>query len=801
MDYGGNCTATATLHEQVQCSSDAIKTFSNTRTRQIWLGNALLFASPGVIGVLVGIGGYGQRYRHHPSIRFIFLGANTLFLPIVSSVVSSLSDSSNDYVNSPNNKCTGSTLAALCYSNIHPCTVITWAFLVQIASINTTSVVATDTRESPRIGPSLELLVKGIWILYLGASITGNRFFYGIFGVSHGKNHMSSVSTSICSKIMFAPFVLICAKLWLKCYAFKKARSSFALGRNPGLVFGYMQQLQQQERIPHGEPLIGEDAGPPPLLVMGEDRRQVVNHPCGYVFTNGSGDNNNGLVTLDKIWQSDKALLMVPKLKDLCLSYALFKLLRCRFARYKISDVDSVRMLAFFRSLLLMEGGHDRVFRVIADELCFVHDYYYSSSSISYAKCWVPILNTFISLLSIVYCIVAASFILALAVSAQHQKGHLTQIQCHFWCTQLLAASRRRSQNFGSLYVDLVAVFLLLALVLSTEVRDIASYICSNWTKVALTYHHVNCTSSQHPLGIQNWVVSRLLKCRSMTVNQWEETIGQCSVLALDHPIPSPTVRLINFFRLPDEMIKVKVPEAVKVCILDVLRSICNNSHGLHRLSNGASSLRRIQDGDRFIWACNGNGTADIILTWHIATCILEARHPYRHDLVKGSPFVSDQHKVAATHLSRYCAYLMTWFPEILPDEIEWSKSLYEVVKENATRVIAVRAATWLQLAPEAKYLELVQLLSEGSNHEVLQNGVRLGKQLVEEFTEAEEIAWAMVADFWAEMILYVASLKNLRGHSNTIARGGELITLLWALLFHAGIVSRPGETGTAASV
>jgi hypothetical protein len=101
-----------------------------------------------------------------------------------------------------------------------------------------------------------------------------------------------------------------------------------------------MQQLQQQERSQHGEPLVGEDA-PPPLLVMGEDRRQVVNHPCGYVFINGSGDNN-GMVTLDKIWQSDKALLTVPKLKDLCLSYALFKLLRCRFARYKISDVDSV---------------------------------------------------------------------------------------------------------------------------------------------------------------------------------------------------------------------------------------------------------------------------------------------------------------------------------------------------------------------------------------------------------------------------------------------------------------------------
>lgn len=167
--------------------------------------------------------------------------------------------------------------------------------------------------------------------------------------------------------------------------------------------------------------------------------------------------------------------------------------------------------------------------------------------------------------------------------------------------------------------------------------------------------------------------------------------------------------------------------------------------------------------------------------------------------MVKSSSLVSDQHKIAATHLSRYCTYLVTWFPEILPDEVEWSKSLYDVVKEDATRVIAVRSATDLQLTPEADYLELVQLLSEGSKHEVLQNGVRLGKQLVEELAEAEEIAWAMVADFWVEMILYVACSKNLRGHSNAIARGGELITLLWALLFHAGIVNRQGETGREA--
>jgi len=81
----------------------------------------------------------------------------------------------------------------------------------------------------------------------------------------------------------------------------------------------------------------------------------------------------------------------------------------------------------------------------------------------------------------------------------------------------------------------------------------------------------------------------------------------------------------------------------------------------------------------------------------------------------------------------------------------------------------------------------------------VLKNGVELAKQLVEKIN-GEEMAWKLLADFWSEMILFVAPSDNLKGHSEAIARGGELITLLWALLFHAGIVSRPGEEDGAAT-
>jgi hypothetical protein len=76
---------------------------------------------------------------------------------------------------------------------------------------------------------------------------------------------------------------------------------------------------------------------------------------------------------------------------------------------------------------------------------------------------------------------------------------------------------------------------------------------------------------------------------------------------------------------------------------------------------------------------------------------------------------------------------------------------------------------------------------------------MELGKRLAD-LAEAEEEAaatWRVLAGFWSEMILYVAPSENLDGHAEAIARGGEMITLLWALLAHVGIVRRADRNAT----
>jgi hypothetical protein len=95
----------------------------------------------------------------------------------------------------------------------------------------------------------------------------------------------------------------------------------------------------------------------------------------------------------------------------------------------------------------------------------------------------------------------------------------------------------------------------------------------------------------------------------------------------------------------------------------------------------------------------------------------------------------------------------------------------------------------------------LVELLGARSKHEVLKNGLELGKRLAD-MAEAEgaAAAWRVLAGFWSEMILYVAPSENLDGHAEAIARGGELITLLWALLAHVGVVRRADHNATTAA-
>ncbi|XP_052163416.1 uncharacterized protein LOC127780537 [Oryza glaberrima] len=751
---------------------DTIKQFTKTRAypKLVEL-NGLVVVTTIFAGILVAVGAYRPRYRHHALVRLLFYGATTLSLPIVSYVVS------RSWTGSYPRK--SPVMFYYGKHRLHSALQLVWICLVQIVQvvgINYGATVAADEREEGRgTGVPMVLFLEAIWVSYLVYSSKSSHYRLAVFYI-----------------VAVGAFAVIFARLMFKCYAFKKAQPSYALRRNPRLIVGYMKQLQDGQ---------GEAGTIPPLIVMGEETQQVEKRPDGYYFkrmSNHDTMNCNRLVTIDTVWKWQ----LEDQLKDLCLSFALHKILRCRFADYTATDTGCVRAHDFLWELLLNSDDHERLLGIILNELSCLHDYYYSSLPISYSNRCLPLLNIVISLFTISYCLLAGLLVICYlrVMMKKRRSGGWGQIYFRVYCVDGANSNyyyEAHTDRVGNLFYDIVPIFLLLTLVVLAEARDIASYICSIWTKVTLLCHSLNNDTTWQRYHRLINAVSRY-QCKA--VNPLDDKMRQLSILELNfRPRNTITGCLLRLLHPLGMNKNVNVPTAVKAGIINALRSLrCNNE----QLSNGVGFLQRRQnqqedhgshnndDDDDFLWACtDANGTTDVILTWHIATSILEMK-------LQDQQNASSDNQIAATHLSRYCAYLVAYWPELLPDDDKWSKSLYDDVSKDSMRVLAMVVSQGG--GGGGRYEEEMKLLTEKSEHDVVKNGVRLGRQLME--LEDKEEAWRLLAGVWSEMVLYVAPSENLHAHSDAIARGGELITVVWALLMHLGIYTRPPSGASPAN-
>lgn len=173
-----------------------------------------------LMGVVVVVGDYTPRYRRHPVIGGLFLVATALFLPIVSIIVT-IVGSAHDLVHSLRNDVTCTDEGGLFFL------VVIWTGAVVVIAINaSTVVVAGDAREGRSTGPPTKLLIGAIWTAYLTMST------------------VAGIDDEVHVKAIGQLFAIMFVKLIFMYAAFYKARRSFALGRNPSLIAGYMAQLQ-----------------------------------------------------------------------------------------------------------------------------------------------------------------------------------------------------------------------------------------------------------------------------------------------------------------------------------------------------------------------------------------------------------------------------------------------------------------------------------------------------------------------------------------------------------------------------
>ncbi|KAE8779712.1 hypothetical protein D1007_47284 [Hordeum vulgare] len=481
----------------------------------------------------------------------------------------------------------------------------------------------------------------------------------------------------------------------------------------------------------------------------------------------GSAKIGEREVTLDNIWCDNMGILSsyntappIRRLKDLCLSFTLFHLVVRRYFGYTCpeSKLDKTRDLVF-DGLLQEEQDYERAFQVIEAELGFLYDFFFTKYAyIMYGRearwCGISLSLTFLS-------IAAGTWSLSVLNTHNSILGH-----------RVLVTSTR----------DILVTKIALVALSIFQFLNIWSYCLSDWAKVSLVCKYVTQPSWQ-----ENDFIKKLLLLQGRPhkwIQYWSNNLGQYSIL--DSFSSSYWDRLKRWLPSGKAGRPIELTTEVK---RKVARAIKNSRNGL--LSNGTSALVR-HNCEELHWACMISQeftTTHSILVWHIATSYCEIsetiRRPEENDVL--------QNQVVATSLSKYCAYLVAFAPTLLPGSpIETKCALFEIMKE-------AKGVLQGLMSPTEKYEKLRGLRNvaiETRHEELLAKGVMLGKAL--ESIGNHRVRWDVLADFWVEMLVYIAPSDNVASHIELLAEGGEFVTHVWALLMHAGILERPAPAAAA---
>jgi hypothetical protein len=212
----------------------------------------------------------------------------------------------------------------------------------------------------------------------------------------------------------------------------------------------------------------------------------------------------------------------------------------------------------------------------------------------------------------------------------------------------------------------------------------------------------------------------------------------------------------------------VEVSDAVKIAVARSLISMYSGNP-----TNDVGETSQWQD-HRFSWALQGlsQSQLEVMLIWHVAT-------EYCH--ISGARPASATARGAAVHLSRYCAYLIGYVPELLPyHEADIAELAEKVTKER-------KLFGFSDSVSHDRMRNLQGTGEEDNPRKIFQKGIKLGKQL-ERMADGDR--WKALQDFWAKTTIHAAkSHYTTKQHMQHLESGGEFLTHIWVLLAHAGIL------------
>uniref|UniRef100_A0ACD5ZJJ1 Uncharacterized protein n=1 Tax=Avena sativa TaxID=4498 RepID=A0ACD5ZJJ1_AVESA len=532
-------------------------------------------------------------------------------------------------------------------------------------------------------------------------------------------------------------------------------------------------------------------------------------------------EGGRGTITIDEIWKMelDDSLLNTTgggsHMKDVCLSFALSHLLKRRFFEMDCAEAALSQTREFVLDGLLSEedavNNYKREFHVIEVELGFLYDLFFTKYAALFHMEFSFLLMVLFKLISMAIC----------------------------WMFLLQEAPIIKTPDpvieVGTTTIDVTITVIIMGSLCFIEVLQATLYLTSDWATISLACSRGQRIKTQKIIPSVIWFVRRFNLSRywkSMIAGRkfdkfldklnlfgyWQKKMGQTSViescLRVDPYSVQPPMdfnyngdllmKLFlnstrNFQGLIHSLVfsrktSIVVSDLVKREIASCLKRYRDGDP----LTNGEAALRRHGAFQNLSWTLNSRNQIQIMLIWHIATeyCNIASSDEAKES--QSGPVEEESWQQVATTLSKYCAYLMSFVPDLLQENTTDTLYHFNTALLRAKRSLGGRKPSKKVLldiieGSENRKKDTVINISRGNNSNGTNiddfiRGLKLGTKLE---NMEDDRRWQLLAEFWAETIIYIAPSDKATAHMEHLAQGGEFLTHVWALLTHAGILKR----------
>ncbi|TVT98001.1 hypothetical protein EJB05_56716, partial [Eragrostis curvula] len=479
------------------------------------------------------------------------------------------------------------------------------------------------------------------------------------------------------------------------------------------------------------------------------DYKYIVSGPLDRLIRGTSFDS---ITTLDQIWHCLGDFDDEETLEDLCLSCALFELLKRRYYGLVCAEARLRITQDFVFKVLLPhpDADYKRAFKIVETELGFCYDFFFTKYHMIYAtgREQLPYWT--------IWSVTSLGMVILIFMVGVYALNNSLVLETPSPIIEVRSAK-----------ADYIIALVFLGIILMVILLQSTFYLASDWFKVSLVCRHVKQKSCAPIAFVTEKVLGFISR---VTISaRLRNTIGQFSFISDRGRFNCWTI-LKYILGTGDH---VKVSDAVKKAFAISLISTGG------KLTNGEASLRKHNMFDEYFWTLKDHSQIEAMLIWHIATdyCALA---------------LSDdgEDRNVAVNFSRYYAYLIVCVKELLQYDVADMRELESTVTEEVEYLARFRSSEMYEVMKHLPETE-----EEDNPATIFAKGVKLGKQLEKWSNDNRAKPWKMLAEFWAETIIYITpSHHTAKHHMQHLESGGEFLTQIWVLLSHAGILNLDRE-------